>query len=117
MRLIKGIHKTSTWLMLAVGVIHTMGTFFFYEDLSEAAIWFAGAGLGGIFVAFLNIFLWQRGCQKLSRKLIGAANALFIVWLLVGFVATPALPSAMILTIGGLMTLSGTTLAMTNQYE
>jgi len=112
MRLIKGIHRTSTWLVLAIGVIHTLGTFFFYENLSQAAMWFAGAGLGGIFVAFLNIFLWQRGCQPLSRKLISVANALFIAWLTVGFVATPALQPAIILTIGGMMTLSGITLAL-----
>ncbi len=61
-------HRIATWLVLAVGVIHTLGTFFFYGGLSEAAIWFAGAGLGGIFVAFLNIGLWQRASPSLSRN-------------------------------------------------
>ena len=112
MRLIKGIHRTATWLVLAIGVIHTLGTFVFYEGLSESAIWFSGAGLGGIFVAFLNIFLWQQSCQPLARKLISVANLLFIAWLAAGFVATPALPPAIILTIGGTMTVSGVTLAL-----
>lgn len=112
MRVIKGIHRTSTWLVLAIGMTHTLGTFFFYKNLSEAAIWFAGAGLGGIFVAFLNIFLWQQGCQPLSRKLISVANVLFIAWLAVGFVATPALLPAIVLTIGATMALSGITVAL-----
>lgn len=112
MRLIKGIHRTSTWLVLAIGVTHTLGTFFFFENLSEAAIWFSGAGLAGIFVAFLNIFLWQRGCPPLSRKLTSVANVLFIAWLAIGFVATPALPSAIVLTIGGMMALGGITIVL-----
>ena len=47
--MIRGIHKVSTLLVLAIGVIHTVGTFFFFSSLSESAIWFAVAGLGGIF--------------------------------------------------------------------
>ena len=111
MKLIKRVHKIATWLVLAVGVIHTLGTFFFYSGLSEAAIWFAGAGLGGIFVAFLNIGLWQRGSPSLSKSLTGAANVLFIGWLAAGFAATPGLPPAVILAIGSTMALSGLTLA------
>ena len=107
MKLNKAIHKISTWLLLAVGVIHTLGTFLFFDALSEAAIWFAGAGLGGIFVAFLNINLWQRGSPSSSQRLTGVANGLFIAWLTVGFAATPALPPAVILAIGGSMALSG----------
>jgi len=110
MKLIKRIHKIATWLVLAVGVIHTLGTLFFYDSLSEAAIWFAGAGLGGIFVAFLNIGLWQRGSSSLSRSLTGVANVLFIGWLAAGFAATLGLPPAAILAIGSTMAVSGLTL-------
>ena len=107
MKLIKGIHKIFTLLVFAVGVIHTLGTFFFYDSLSEAAIWFAGAGLGAIFVAVLNIGLWQPGSPSLTRRLTGVANVLFIVWLAIGFAATPVLPSGVILAIGSTMALSG----------
>ena len=69
MKLVRTIHRIATWLVLAVGVIHTLGTFFFYGGLSEAAIWFAGAGLGGIFVAFLNIGLSQRASQSSSSRM------------------------------------------------
>lgn len=49
--MIRLIHKVSTSLVLAIGVVHIGGTFFFYEGLSEAAIWFSGAGLCAVFVA------------------------------------------------------------------
>jgi len=88
-------------------VIHTLGTFFFYDGLSEAAIWFAGSGLGGIFVAFLNVGLWRRQSPSLPRTLAGVANVLFIGWLAAGFTATPGLPEAVILGIGSTMALSG----------
>ena len=107
MKAIKTVHRIATWLVLSVGVIHTLGTFFFYGGLSEAAIWFAGAGLGGIFVAFLNIGLWQRASPSLSRNLAGVANLLFMGWLATGFAATPGLPQAVILAVGSTMALSG----------
>ena len=107
MKPIRTVHRIATWLVLAVGVIHTVGTFFFYGDLSEAAIWFAGAGLGGIFVAFLNIGLWQQASPSLHRSLAGVANMLFIGWLATGFAATPGPPQAVILAIGSTMALSG----------
>ena len=112
MNLIKTIHRLSTWLILAVGLVHTLGTFFFYDGLSEAAIWFAGAGMGGIFVAFLNFGLWQRGSPSLSRKLTGVANVLFIAWLTAGFAAAPAVPPGVILAIGGAMAVSALTLSL-----
>ena len=112
MQLIVGIHKVSTWLVLAVGVIHTLGTFLIYDGQSEAAIWFAGAGLGGIYAALLNIGLWQRGSPSLSRRLTGVANVLFIAWLVVGFAAAPALPPGMILAIGTTMALCGIALVL-----
>ena len=111
MKPIRTVHRIATWLVLAVGVIHTVGTFFFYGDLSEAAIWFAGAGLGGIFVAFLNIGLWQQALPPFSRSLASVGNMLFIGWLAAGFAATPGLPQAVILAIGSTMALSGLALA------
>ncbi len=107
MKLIRTVHRIATWLVLAMGVVHTLGTFFFYGGLSEAAIWFAGAGLGGIFVGFLNIGLWQRASPSLSRSLAGVANMLFLGWLAVGFAATPGPPQVLVLAIGSTMALSG----------
>ena len=110
MKLIRTVHKVTTLLVLIVGGVHTLGTIYFYDDLTEAAIWFAGAGLGGIFVAFLNIGLWPRVSPALSRNLVGVANTLFIGWLAAGFAATPGPPQAAIFAIGSTMALSGLTI-------
>jgi hypothetical protein len=87
--MISVLHKIFTLLVLAFGVIHTAGTFFFYEALSEGAVWFAGAGLGGIFVALLNMGLWPSHPPALSRRLAAAANFLFFFWLVAGVSAVP----------------------------
>ena len=117
MKVIKVIHKIATWFVLTVGVIHVLGTFFFYDDLSEAAVWFAGAGLGGIFAAFLNMGLFQRGSLSVTRRLTGVANVLFLVWLAVGFAATPALPPGVILALGGTMAVSGIALVASATWK
>ena len=79
--MIRGLHKASTVFVLAVGVIHTASTFFTYYSLNESAVWFAGAGLCGIFVALLNMALWLPEAPALSRRSVAAANFLFFFWL------------------------------------
>jgi len=104
--LIVTLHKIFTVLVLGIGIVHTAGTFYFYGSLSEAAIWFAGAGLGAIFVALLNIGLWPRGVSSASWRLAAVANALFFVWLAVGFWATPGPPTAFVAGTGSAMVIS-----------
>jgi hypothetical protein len=101
--MIPAIHKISTVLVLVIGVIHTAGTFFFYSDLSEAAVWFAGAGLCFIFVALINTALWSAGATVWSQRIAAAANFLFFFWLVTGVSATPALPQAIVAGIGATM--------------
>jgi hypothetical protein len=108
------VHKISTLLVLAIGVIHTVGTFFFYSSLSEAAIWFAGAGLGGVFVALLNMGLWPLDISVLSRRLTAVANFLFFFWLIAGFSATPGLPQAIVASLGAGMVISAALLGRRN---
>ncbi len=104
--MIRLVHKTSTSLVLAMGVVHTAGTFFFYENLNEAAIWFAGAGLCGIFVALLNMGLWPTDVTALSRRLAAAANFLFFFWLVAGVSATPAPLQMVVGAVGAAMVIS-----------
>lgn len=107
MQVLRVIHKTATLLVLAVGVLHTLATFYFFEELTEEAVWFAGAGLGGIFVAFLNLGLWHGSPEVRKRWLIDSANVLFMLWLVAGAVATPQPPSFVVVLVGGSMALSG----------
>ncbi len=111
------LHRIFTWLVLAIGLVHTAGTFVFFGKLSEAAIWFAGAGLGAIFVAFLNMALWSRGLPARSRRLSAVSNVVFGLWLGAGFAATPAVPSAVVLGIGLAMVVSGLMLLRSGQFE
>jgi hypothetical protein len=107
---IRAVHKISTLVVLSIGVIHTVGTFFFYSGLSEAAIWFAGAGLCAIFVALLNMGLWPPDASGLSRRLAAAANLLFFFWLVIGFSATPGPSHAIVGGAGAAMVISASLL-------
>lgn len=106
--MVKAIHKICTLLVLAVGIIHTSATFLLFKKFSESAVWFAGAGLGGIFVAFLNIHLWDRDKVQSHRSLIVIANVLFGIWLVFGFLTSQKIgfPQLLILCGGEAMILS-----------
>lgn len=73
--------RVATSLVLGVGVVHTAGTFIFFDALAEPAIWFAGAGLGGIFVSAqqrVAVQLRRRWPRHSSRgRLRGASTAWF----------------------------------------
>jgi len=72
---LKTIHKISSWLLVALGVVHTALTPMFYGRLSPGAMWFAGAGLAMIFVGFLNIaFARVAGKDRVIRILCYLAN-------------------------------------------
>jgi len=51
----KIIHKISSWIILVLGVGHTIATPFFYSGFTENALLFAGAGLGLVFLGLLNL--------------------------------------------------------------
>jgi hypothetical protein len=108
--MIRVVHRISAVVVLAIGAVHTVGTFFFYSNLNEAAIWFAGAGLCAIFVAMLNIALWAADASVLSRRLAAGANFLFFFWLYAGVSAAPALPQYIVAGTGAVMVISATSL-------
>ena len=109
--MIARIHRVATSLVFAIGVIHTVGTFVYFDALAEPAIWFAGAGLGGIFVSLLNATLWPANVPAVSLKLASVANCLFVVWLLAGVVAMPGMPPKIIAIIGITMAALGLIIA------
>jgi hypothetical protein len=75
------IHKNSSWLLVALGVVHTSLTPMFYARLSVGAMWFAGSGLTMIFVGFLNVALSRgAGSDGLVRILCYAANLITSVF-------------------------------------
>jgi len=48
-------YKISSYLLFILGVIHTLMTRVFYQPFSIDALWFAGTGLGLVFLGLLNI--------------------------------------------------------------
>lgn len=104
--MIEAIHKLFTLLVLGIGIVHTGATFNYFSGLTESAIWFAGAGLGGIFVALLNVAIWPRHPPPLTSRLGVVANTLFLAWLAAGVSATPELPQFVVGTVGAIMVFS-----------
>ncbi len=106
MSAIETIHKVFTLLVLGIGIVHTVATFNFFTALTESAVWFAGAGLGGVFVALLNVAVWPQSAPALAWRLGAVGNGLFLAWLAAGVLATPELPGFVVGTVGAVMVIS-----------
>jgi hypothetical protein len=79
--MIKTIHAITSYLLIALGAVHTALTPVFYGRLTPNAMWFAGAGLAMIFVGFLNVILSRgAGLDSLARWLVYVANLLTRGW-------------------------------------
>lgn len=90
--MIRLLQKISTFIIIAIGVIHTSMTPVFYDHLSEAAFWFAGTGLAAIFIGLLNISLWRGGAKDpVVRRTGNFANFLFLAFMIIGMIIMPGL--------------------------
>jgi uncharacterized membrane protein len=49
------------WIVLALGIIHICVTPLVYSSFSQGAVWFAGAGLAGLFAGMLNLIRVRHG--------------------------------------------------------
>lgn len=79
--MMRTLHGICTYLLIALGVVHTALTPVFYGRLSPGAMWFAGSGLAMIFVGFLNVALGRgAGRDAVVRILCYVANLLTAVF-------------------------------------
>lgn len=79
--MLKTLHKISSVLLSALGVVHTALTPVFYGKFSLNALWFAGSGLAMIFAGLLNLTLARDvGRDRLVRVFCYAANLLTVVF-------------------------------------
>lgn len=79
--MLRTLHKISSALLVALGVVHTALTPVFYGRFSHNALWFAGSGLAMIFAGLLNITLSRDvGRDRLVRVFCHAANLLTVVF-------------------------------------
>lgn len=75
--MLRTLHKISSALLVALGVVHAALTPVFYGRFTLGALWFAGSGLAMIFVGLLNLTLGRdAGRDRLVRVYCHAANLL-----------------------------------------
>jgi hypothetical protein len=55
----KIVHRISAYILVGLGLIHTLATPIFYSGFTEDALWFAASGLGLIFLGLLNLEVIQ----------------------------------------------------------
>jgi hypothetical protein len=51
----KIVHRISAYILVGLGLIHTLATPIFYSGFTENALWFAATGLGLVFLGLLNL--------------------------------------------------------------
>ncbi|HWR35816.1 MAG TPA: hypothetical protein VN622_08125 [Clostridia bacterium] len=69
------IDKILGWVMVALGVAHSVGTFALYKPLNRNAAWFFGSGVALVAVGMLNLVrarksdAFTRGCSVIANSL------------------------------------------------
>lgn len=76
--MIRTLHQISTYLLTALGVIHTSLTPIIHKEFSVDAMYFASAGLAMIVIGFLNTAISrQAGKDRRTEIQCYIANILF----------------------------------------
>lgn len=77
----KILHQISSYLLIALGIVHTSLTPAFMRRLSPGAMWFSGAGLAMVVLGFLNVCLRRdEGRDRVVRLLCYVANVAFTIF-------------------------------------
>ena len=77
----KTLYKVTTFLILALGVLHISMAPVFFRSLTSSGLWFVSGGLMIIFLSFFNlIFMSDAGQQRIVRMLTHTANLLGLVF-------------------------------------
>ncbi len=73
--MLKTIHTTCAYLIVALGLLHLAFTFHDYDAFTLRALWFAGAGFAILFAGFLNLIVLRlAGRDALARTLCVVTN-------------------------------------------
>ena len=83
----KAIYKASLWTLIGLGILHTLLTPLFYPGFTIDALWFAGTGLGLLFLGLFNLAVLKSGAQAalnlcLIANIIGSLYGILIVIIL-----------------------------------
>ena len=76
----KLIHKVTSGLIIALGVLHCVFTVLNYDSFTLDAMWFLGSGIALILAGFLNVAAIRvGGSDQVVRFLCLTANVIFVV--------------------------------------
>ena len=71
----KTLYKISTFLILALGILHISLTPVLFRSLTQNTLWFISGGLMIVFVSFFNfILMTDSGRYRVARNLCYIAN-------------------------------------------
>jgi TRAP-type C4-dicarboxylate transport system permease small subunit len=80
----KTIHTMASVLIVLLGCLHIVVTFFNYHGLSYDAVWFLGTGVGIVLAGFMNIAMLRDGGRDTIIWAMALVTNLFFV---LGFAA------------------------------
>ena len=77
----KTLHRVSTFLILALGILHISLTPVFFRSFTSGALWFVSGGMMIIFLSFFNFILMSdAGKQRLVRVFTHTANVIGLMF-------------------------------------
>lgn len=88
----KVIHLLGSITLLGIGVVHIVVSFSIYDTLSLDQLWFIGAGLAMIFVAFINVIFRPLPERKWVYLITQSSNGLMLSFVCAVNFVTPMIP-------------------------
>ena len=88
----KLIHTICASSLAIIGVVHITFGALTFETLSEDLLWFSGAGLGLIFIAFINFLFKSHPNHATTYVLTQISNLLLLVLVILMNLVAPMLP-------------------------
>jgi Na+-driven multidrug efflux pump len=78
---LKTLYKTTTGLLIALGVVHVLYTAREYDTFSLDALWFISAGIAIILAGLINVILLRGAGKDRVVRWIGFGTNLIVVLL------------------------------------
>jgi hypothetical protein len=108
------IHRTSSFVVAFVALVHIAVTFMMYDEWSPDAVWFLGTGVGLLCMAVMNIaHVGVEPCALPTAPVVRWLNWVLVALGVAAIVAVPE-PQAMVIVLGlvgqavaGVVTLKG----------
>lgn len=105
----KTVHKVSAWILVVLGSGHTLLTPLFSIGFNTDALWFAGTGLGLLFLGLLNLVVLTAP-QRTGLRLCLITNLIGALYTILLAVVLPV-PQAFLAVLASLGAALGTVAA------